>query len=438
MAVKRISKKNSYPESAKLRSLDLNKVHLGDARILTKRIEPGSLAVTITSPPYFDMKDYGVESQIGFGQTYDAYLDDLAKIFSDVYQATRRGGSLWIVIDTFRRNHEVSALPFDLSNRLKGTGWTLRDIIIWKKERTLPWIHEGATRKIFEYVLVFGKNDEKHLYKANSLRDSTDLKHWWVRYPERYNPKGKSLEEIWTFDIPTQGSWGAKQIRHFCPLPPELVDRVIELTTNPGDLVLDPFAGSGTVPAEALAKGRNFLGFELNAAYLKLFDKYIASDDYKKRVVAIRNDRGDDGDFEITIKKLRVLKFGRLLARALLRETSTSVKVVAEMLAEGPDDHTKQCKALFTILLTGKGSIDKILTHSLAIANTKPLSKFGIEYDVSVKRLKDHLFDSNATYYLYSITNSHKFQVAVTGVAAGSSKLPLISSLGLKVEEPNG
>jgi len=438
MAVKQTTKKNIRSKGKKLGSLAVNRVHLGDARALTKQLPSSSVAVTITSPPYFDMKNYGVAGQVGFGQTYDAYLDDLAGIFSNIFEATRAGGSLWVVIDTFRRNQEVAALPFDLSNRLKGTGWTLRDIIIWKKERTLPWIHEGATRKIFEYVLVFGKNAEKHLYKTNSLRDSTDLKRWWVRYPERYNPKGKSLEEIWTFDIPTQGSWGAKQIRHFCPLPPELVDRVIELTTNPGDVVLDPFAGSGTVPAEAAAKGRKYLGFELNPEYLDLFDKYIVSGAYKARVAAMRNDPGDEGEFEATIKKLRVLKFGRLLARALLKDWSIETRVVAELTAEAPSNETKQCKARFTLLLLNDDPIDDVATKAQAIAAAKPLSKFGIEFSIITKRMKNHRFDPELTYYLYSMTNSHKFQASSTGADIRKSKLPLISTLGLRVEEPNG
>ena len=88
------------------------------------------IQTTITSPPYFDMKDYGVDNQIGFGQTYEKYLDDLQNIFKTILDRTKDNGTLWIVIDTFKRNHSVVPLPFDLANRLKNVGWIFQDIII--------------------------------------------------------------------------------------------------------------------------------------------------------------------------------------------------------------------------------------------------------------------------------------------------------------------
>src|SRR5207302_2969616 len=132
---------------------------------------------------------------------------------------TKPRGSLWVVIDTFQRNQELLPLPFDLAAKLKTIGWVLRDVIIWKKLRTLPWIHQGTTRSMFEYVLVFAKSTQPFRYFPDKARESTKLRKWWVRYPERYNPMGKALDEIWEFDIPTQGSWGNGYIDHFCPLP---------------------------------------------------------------------------------------------------------------------------------------------------------------------------------------------------------------------------
>lgn len=196
----------------------LDTVHVGDARTVIRNIPDSLVNLTVTSPPYFDLKDYGMPSQIGYGQEYDDYLKDLARVFAEIYRVTRADGSLWVVIDTFRKGQEVLTLPFDLAAHLKPTGWVLRDIIIWKKERTLPWAHAGSTRKIFEYILVFSKGTNSFRYDHDKYRDTSDLKKWWVRYPERYNPKGKSLEEIWSYDIPTQGSWGDKYVRHFCPL----------------------------------------------------------------------------------------------------------------------------------------------------------------------------------------------------------------------------
>src|SRR6185295_294450 len=121
--------------------------------------------------------------------------------------------------------------------RLRKVEWVLRDVIIWKKERTVPWVHKGSTRKIFEYILMFTKTNGDYQHFPDSERDIHDLKRWWVRWPERYNPRGKAMEEIWSYDIPTQGSWGKKFVRHFCPLPPAMIARIINFTTKPGGTV---------------------------------------------------------------------------------------------------------------------------------------------------------------------------------------------------------
>ncbi len=102
---------------------------------------------TITSPPYFDMKDYGVEGQVGFGQKYEEYLEDLKEIFAQIYTVTKDDGTLWIVIDTFKRDHAVVTLPFDLVQKLNSVGWKLQEIIIWKKDKTVPWSSKGFMAK---------------------------------------------------------------------------------------------------------------------------------------------------------------------------------------------------------------------------------------------------------------------------------------------------
>ena len=106
----------------------MSKVFLDDARNLKDKIKLSSIDVTITSPPYFDMKDYGHSNQIGFGQSYETYLNDLQKVFKDVYDATKESGSLWVVIDTFKRDGAVVPLPFDFVREISKTGWKLQDI----------------------------------------------------------------------------------------------------------------------------------------------------------------------------------------------------------------------------------------------------------------------------------------------------------------------
>lgn len=416
-------------------------VHHGDARALSKRLPDDCVDVTITSPPYFDMKDYGVENQIGFGQDYKTYLNDLQKVFSEVFRATKEQGSLWIVIDSFRSNQEVIPLPFDLAAQLKEAGWILRDVIIWKKERTLPWSHKGTTRKIFEYVMAFAKSGNLFKYYPDRHRDTSDLKRWWVRYPERYNPKGKSLEEIWSYDIPTQGSWGKSYVQHFCPLPSELVSRIISLTTDPGDVVLDPFTGSGTVPAEASLLNRKHIGFELNGRYITMFRKHL-HEQSRNRPALFDNTQQESviENFEQTILELRTLKFARLLCRALEKELGLgNPRIFTRQLRDKTTSPHKLIVAEFIVygIKSNKVKAAKELLEGLC--QKAPLSKFGIEQRISYINDFEELPNIYQTkkLYLYSKTNSHQYSSTCKWKDLPNTKYPLISTIEASVEEPD-
>lgn len=232
--------------------LTFNHIYRGDARELASRLPDRSIAVTLTSPPYWNMKNYGVAEQIGWEQDYDQYMEDLISIFQHVYRATKDSGSLWVVLDTFKAKGRLKLLPFEFSDRLQDkTGWIPQDVIIWDKGRTLPWSRTGQMRNQFEYLLCFSKQ-KNFKYEIDRLKE-IELKEWWVKYPERYNPKGKVPANIWTLPIPVQGSWSTNGLRHACPFPISLVERVLLLTTDPkpDHIVFDPFAGSGIVLALA-------------------------------------------------------------------------------------------------------------------------------------------------------------------------------------------
>ena len=125
-----------------------NKIFNIDSRkIISLLKEEDLVQTTITSPPYFDMKDYGIDDQIGFGQTYENYLNDLQSVFEQILQRTKDDGTLWIIIDTFKRNGSIVPLPFDLANKLKEVGWHFQDIIIWEKDKTVPWSSNGFVQK---------------------------------------------------------------------------------------------------------------------------------------------------------------------------------------------------------------------------------------------------------------------------------------------------
>jgi len=415
-----------------------------DARSIKSIIGGRAVNLTLTSPPYFDLKDYGNKNQIGFGQDYATYLSDLTAIFKVILEATDDTGSLWIVIDSFRRNGELVPLPFDLATNLKKVGWQLKDVIIWKKERTLPWLHAGTTRNIFEYVMVFAKCQHKMKYYPDRVRDHVDLKEWWVKYPERYNPKGKSLEEVWTIDIPVQGSWGKKTPRHFCPLPPALVRRVLRLTTDAHDLVLDPFAGTGTVLSEASSLGRRSVGCEINN---NLVRAYKARSKLVPTTPAYEQDHLSDeanqpNCFEQTIIDLRILKFGRLLLRHIKKETGlTEASIFIARSRRKPSARHAIASADYLVIFEKQKRLaTRVLSVAQEITSKKPLSKFGIDAVITtandLSKLRAAL-PKRGRLYCYSMTNTSKFMSAVAVTEVDFQNIsPIISPIGITINEP--
>jgi len=226
------------------------------------------LDTTVTSPPYYDLKEYGSDDDDEVGQhgSYVEYLNELREVFNDVYKLTKQDGSLWVVVNTFRRNREIVQLPFDIarvcqnldhgmecpsceSTLLRGVdmvegrktdcphcdhsiqnndSWILQDIVVWNKNKALPYTKEGRLRNVFEYILCFSKSPDFDL-KMDRIREShpDDFKQWWADFPERYHPRGKLPENIWEFEPPTRGSFtgDVDVFDHPAAFPPALVER---------------------------------------------------------------------------------------------------------------------------------------------------------------------------------------------------------------------
>ena len=383
----------------------MNKVYNGDSRCLLEILPEGvQVQTTITSPPYSDMKDYGVEGQVGFGQKYEEYLEDLKEIFAQIYTVTKDDGTLWIVIDTFKRDHAVVTLPFDLVQKLNSVGWKLQEIIIWKKDKTVPWSSKGFMQRKFEYVLFFSKQNN---YKTNKdqvrIYDTQQLKKWWVKYPERYNPKGKALDEIWEFPIPVQGSWGTEYIRHFCPLPKEMVATMISISTDEEDVVFDPFAGSGAVMSQSAYMKRTYLGIEINPQYINMFEAYLKStiESGKKEYYSYMNTM-DQVAFETTIQNLRALKYGRILLNNI--EKDYGINDLKIYVQRTESSISSKIKVEYTFI--GRQLDDEFYRMISTYTNRPPLSKYGI---IPTFKCGIDLSMLNIEIYMYSKTNSHSY-----------------------------
>jgi DNA modification methylase len=295
-------------------------MHIHDARDLKSYLADrvadtdGFVDAIVTSPPYADVEDYGdQDDQVG-QQGYEGFLSDITDIFRQCYEIAADDATLWIITDTFRRSNRLIRLPFDLADELENlpelevcrtegcdttlhrdreTGeyrcpkcesvydpltesWRLMDNIIWDKKRTRSWYSRGQLRNVHEHISVYIKSDE-YTYNLDDVRitDTDEFARWWVDYPERYSPKGMAPENIWEYEIPKQGQWGPKTSYHPSPFPVDLVERIVRLATDEGDVVLDPFAGVGTTLAVAEGLDRKPLGFELNDEFKTKYEEYV-------------------------------------------------------------------------------------------------------------------------------------------------------------------
>jgi DNA modification methylase len=310
------------------RTRQLNKYHLADARLLETVLDKTQVDVTITSPPYWDAKDYGSSKQIGFGQAYSEFLNDLAAVFDAVWKRTAPNGSLWLVVDTIKKKGRVHLLPFDIIQKLTERSvraWFLQDILIWQKPHTLPWSHRTKLRGQFEYILCFSKSRDFRL-NLDALRTTSGLANWWVKYPERYHPLGKALGNVWEHAIPTQGTWGNGHFAHSCPLPIEMAQRIVLLATSHAkQVVLDPFAGTGPVLLAANAVGRHWVGVDTSAKFREMFHRRLAHETPKKDAPKPAR------EFSATNLRLRQLKFGVQLFKRLApseRLTTADIPVI--------------------------------------------------------------------------------------------------------------
>ena len=354
-----------------------------DARELGKYVKRGSITLTITSPPYFNMKNYGGVNQIGYGQSLPVYLQDLTDVFQSLYKATKKNGVLWLMIDNVQINKEVYMLPFEVANRLKEVGWKLRQAMVWDKAKGHPGSSTSRFRKVYEHILFFSKGDDYKLY-VDRIKDY-QLSKWWVGWPERYHLNGRTPTDIWQFLIPTQGTWGGGLLKHECPFPPRLLERMVKLCSDPGDFVFDPFAGTGMVPAVAEYMGRRSLGLDASPKYQKMFGearKYASTELSKKPHNMIH-----EKDILGKIYILRKLKLGRLIARTVARTASNSL--VGVFVVDSQID--LQIHVVFDMPQTLDGSEHDFPLSESDIRNLVPVSKYVSNVKIQLWRLNDFL-----------------------------------------------
>ncbi len=299
----------------------LNRTHVGDCRELLKQMAVDGVRVQtcVTSPPYFGLRDYGVEGQIGLEPTPVEYVERMVDVFRAVRDVLAADGTVWVNLgDSYtgnggqspqsgplfkgrRRQREniclhlrgkgegfkpkdLMGIPWRVALALQADGWYLRSDIIWHKPNPMPESVTDRPTKAHEYLFLLSKS-EHYYYDADAIREPDsgqdhprnvlDLReptgglmspHRGIRRAEGRNGKGRSKRSVWTIaPRPFRGA-------HFAVFPPALVEPCVLAGSRPSDTVLDPFMGSGTTAQVATRFGRNFIGCEINPKYVDLHD----------------------------------------------------------------------------------------------------------------------------------------------------------------------
>lgn len=245
----------------------------------------GEVDLTITSPPYWNAIDYDIhaddegrfyrtrEYANGFSG-YRDYLDWLAAIFNEVHRATKPGGLCAVVIGTVLLEGDHYPVPFDLVNKLSGNGWSFHQDIIWHKctagvkragvsiQKPFPGYYYPNIMN--EYILIFRKPGPK-IYRDRTADEKAEASF--------------KIDKLFTLET-ANNIWHIapvppKYINHPAPFPEEIPFRLISLYSYPGEVILDPFAGSGQTLKVAHALNRNYYGYENIPKYVELAEKRI-------------------------------------------------------------------------------------------------------------------------------------------------------------------
>lgn len=214
-------------------------------------IKDKTIDIMITSPPYWDLKNYFKKGQIG-RESYDKYLKRINSVWEETFRVLKDSGSAWININIRTKNKKPILIPGDIIKQCKKIGFRLKDIILWHKSSGIP-THKNNVVNRYEYFLWFIKSNK---FKLNNI-NFNDYKNEYVNNGLIWNINRKA------------GSIGKNYI-HPAIYPVKLIERIIYLCSNEGDIVLDPFLGSGTTIISALNNNRNSIGYEFNEEFIEL------------------------------------------------------------------------------------------------------------------------------------------------------------------------
>lgn len=291
----------------------MNNIYQGDCIEVMKTWPDQIVNTCVTSPPYYGLRDYGHDGQIGMEETPEAYIEKMVKVFREVKRVLRDDGTLWLNLgDSYAGNNsqasnngragfgnprerivnrtgeglktkDLIGIPWMVAFALRSDGWYLRQDIIWHKPNPMPESVNDRCTKAHEYIFLMSKssryyfdsdlikeplaNLERTNFQSGSRinginkdRNDNDL----AQRSKNVTYENRNKRSVWSINVkPYSGA-------HFATFPPDLIEPCILAGAPEGGVVLDPFMGSGTTAHTALRAGRKYIGCELNAEYIKL------------------------------------------------------------------------------------------------------------------------------------------------------------------------
>ena len=248
--------------------MDLNKIYLGDSEVLLKELPDDYVDLVVTSPPYDNLRKYN-----GVGDTWNH--EKFKKIANELARIIKPGGIIvWNVNDKTENGSETGTSFRQALYFMEECGLRLNDTMIWLKTNPMPQVRQPRYNQVFEYMFVFSKGAPKTFNPimvpckcAGQNYDSTckNMGGENGRTKKHFKINNEKVDNnVWDFAIAQNST------SHPAVFPYELPYRHIRSWTNEGDLVLDPFIGSGTTALAALDLNRNYIGFEMNEEYYEL------------------------------------------------------------------------------------------------------------------------------------------------------------------------
>lgn len=256
-------------------------IYIGDSRSM-KELKNNSIQLIVTSPPYWQLKDYGAANQIGFNDSYEDYINNLNLVWQECERVLEPGCRLVVNIgDQFARSvyygrYKIIPIRTEIIRFCETVGMDYMGSIIWQKKTTMntsggatimgsyPYPRNGIIEIDYEFIMIFKKPGKTQKIDKDIKKESAMTKEEWKEY----------FSGHWNFG-------GVKQDKHLAMFPEELPKRVIKMFSFVGDTVLDPFLGSGTTMLAAKNLQRSCTGYEINEDFLQIIKKKVGYDDFR-------------------------------------------------------------------------------------------------------------------------------------------------------------